>query len=140
MQSGVFARTATVYDRLPRLVFGNEIQEAQEYLKTGVVVELWDEKTDSYARSIFIAGIDVYVAGSVMYSPWGVSEARYRKNGEEIRLDGSYMSSIFVVGSKVYVSGSFGATPRYFKNEESIPFNESRNMGTSDIFADAENV
>ena len=111
------------------------------YWKNGVAVELSDGKTPSYARSIFVVGNDVYVAGNVMNKPWGgTSEARYWKNGEEIKLKGSYASSIFVVGSTVYVAGSFGTTPSYFKNGVAVLLNEAGNIGTSDIFADGENV
>ncbi len=111
------------------------------YWKNGVGVELGDGKMPSYARSIFVVDSDVYVAGNAMNKLWGgTSQARYWKNGVEVKLQGTYASSIFVLGSTVYVAGSFGTTPSYFKNGVVVPLNEARDMGTSDIFADAENV
>ncbi len=111
------------------------------YWKNGIGVELGDGKMPSYARSIFVVDNDVYVAGNEMNKLWGgTSGARYWKNGVEVNLQGTYASSIFVLGNTVYVAGSFGTTPSYLKNGVVVPLNETRDMGTSDIFADAENV
>jgi hypothetical protein len=110
------------------------------YWKNGVIIKLGDNQSDSYGYSIFVSGNDVYVAGTSKNKISNIWQALYWKNGEEVKLSGTAASSIFVVENDVYVSGGFDKTPQYYKNGLPILLNETRNMGTSDIVVDGENV
>ncbi|TKT85712.1 hypothetical protein [Dyadobacter frigoris] len=92
------------------------------YWKNGMAVPL-DEAAvrDSRARGIFVAGKDVYVAGSLAFQN---TTAVYWKNGVVITLGNplniSYAISVVVSGKDVYVTGSegigFHTRARYWKN------------------------
>lgn len=114
----------------------NGTRRVATYWKNGVAVEMGDGKLESYATDIFLSGNDVYVSGGVIVDPLKrTSEARYWKNGIEVKLAGTYASAISVVGSDVYVSGKFGETPHYYKNDKRISLKEGSIMATSDIMA-----
>ena len=98
----------------------NELQAA--YWKNGVAVPL-DEAAarGSHARGIFVAGKDVYVAGSLAFQN---ETAVYWKNGTVVTLgdplNTSYANSVAVSGKNVYAVGSEGfkggSRARYWRN------------------------
>ncbi|MBE9461952.1 hypothetical protein IEE83_08665 [Dyadobacter sp. UP-52] len=92
------------------------------YWKNGVAVPL-DEAAvrGSRARAIFVAGKDVYVAGSLAFQN---ETAVYWKNGTVVTLgdplNTSYANSVAVAEKNVYVAGSEGfkggSRARYWRN------------------------
>ncbi|MCF0062569.1 hypothetical protein MUK70_01545 [Dyadobacter chenwenxiniae] len=92
------------------------------YWKNGVAVRLDEaDQRPSEARGIFVAGNDVYIAGSLTREN---DVAVYWKNGAVVNLGDpgrtSHASSIAVSGKDVFVAGSenvnFYARARYWKN------------------------
>jgi len=86
--------------------------------KNGVKTFL--SNSQSYAKSVYVSGSDVYVAG---YVGSGISDykATLWKNGtaQTLYSSASQATSVFVSGSDVYVAGITGTAPRravYWKN------------------------
>ena len=96
-------------------VAGNERQglgyngvPVAKYWKNGTAISLTDGSQFAGANSIYVIGVDVYIAGYEYDRSTGFSTAKYWKNGSPFPLtDGSKFAdgnSIFVVGNNVYVA------------------------------------
>ena len=88
------------------------------YYENGIRTDLGN---NGRARSIFVSGADVYVAGNNNGYPC------YWKNGARADLpiigSGGSANSIFVYGTDVYVAGSNNDYPCYWKNGARIDLN-----------------
>jgi hypothetical protein len=101
-----------------------------KYWKNGVPVTL-PGSTPSVARSIVVAGTDVYVAGVEGNFVNNTSRAKYWKNGQEIFLTGAtgaVANSIIVVGSDVYVAGYENDVAKYWKNGQAVSLGNGQNF------------
>jgi hypothetical protein len=90
--------------------WGNTTYNVAAYWVNNRLVSLTDTMHVAFARSIFVSGNDVYVAGVVGPIGNGVSNVPvYWKNGQENPLSvanfATFASSIYVSNGNVYVSG-----------------------------------
>jgi len=136
-----------VNEAAPSYAYGLAIAGADVYLagiKEGKAVYWKNDQaftlstSVSNARSIFVSGTDVYVAGEK--GDYNRSVASYWKNGQETILsglsNGVFVNSIFVLGTDVYLTGfAYNTNYRggYLKNFKFIQLG-SRYAQTSDIF------
>lgn len=130
--------------------------------KNGVAIPLGSGTRYASARSVFIAGDYIYVAGHEV-GTLGKAEAKYWKvdasdNVTEVLLDGNsstndfYATSIHVDGEDIYVAGyefySSGGNvniPKYWKNGVAVNLSSGSPLATgittaSSIFVDGEDV
>ncbi len=96
------------------------------YWKNGTAVYLTSGATKAVAKSIFVSGNDVYVAGYEQTSSLSsFTIAKLWKNGVATNLtNGTRALSVYVSGTNVYVAGyeSNGVgTPRLWKNNIIVP-------------------
>lgn len=106
----------------------NGVNDVAKYWVDGQEVTLSDGKNDASANSIFVAGIDIYVAGKD-------GGPVYWKNNTEIALPAnSYASanSIYVSGGHVYVAGTDGSSAVYWKDGTEIILNTTDTYGNYD--------
>ncbi|WP_419032137.1 BACON domain-containing protein [Dysgonomonas gadei] len=94
------------------------------YWKNGEKVVLSNRVSE--AKSIFVAGNDVYVAGGDL-GDGNNRNGGYWKNGQHVSLSG-WAESIFVSGNDIYVAGSSDNGACYWKNgvEIQLEGNDSR--------------
>jgi hypothetical protein len=85
------------------------------YWKNGERINLTDGTVNAIAKSIFVTGDDVYVAGMID------NQAVYWKDGEPVVLTTgevqSMANAIFVKGNNVHVGGHEQSYPAYWKND-----------------------
>ncbi len=82
--------------------------------------EIFRESVNSYARSIFIHGSDVYIGGSRHHYPSLNRVACYWKNGTRVELTNenqdAQVMSMFVDATGVYAAGTLNSRAAYWKD------------------------
>jgi hypothetical protein len=108
----------------PNVYVAGSIGNKAVLWKNGIANYLTNGSSQSDARSVFVSGTDVYVAG-YEHSTWG-DIAKVWKNGVATNLGGglypngsaydAYGNSVFVTGTDVYVAGYAADKATIWKN------------------------
>jgi hypothetical protein len=106
--------------------------------KNGIATNLTSDSTNTIANSIFVSGIDVYVAGAQMNTA-GIYVAKVWKNGIATSLsDGivnTYATSVAIKGTDVYV-----LTNQYDNNGNSFNTKVFKNGFLTNFFSATNNI
>lgn len=132
-------------NKLTQINHTNVVNPVAKYWKNGVPVELSDGLTVAFGYSIFVAGSDVYVAGSLCQVVSGNCDLpTYWKNGTPIQLSnvaGTSVSSVFASGTHIYASESGTSDAQVWKDgAPTLLTKGATNAGTNQVVVSGTDI